>query len=675
MGGRAGRFQLEDEFGRAIAVVNRKVERDQFKHKYIEGDLEDIQPNLWRDSMATTVLGIIALGGCSKIEEVRSFLRNTLTWYLHRKDGVELEKLNEQLEQGISDCLQVGVLHQTDKNELVLTDLGATVAATGVRVETAGMIAKWLDKRYDSPISSAEAILAAVITPDGQEAYLNLSTQEFNNKSSFFEYTIHDLIGEVLRDVFDNLMKFRLDNYQIVKSYKTTLLLTDYISSLSNRELEDNYSTYFGAIKRVAEHISWILNSAAGIAKVLGYPQTWVEMMEGLSQQVQYGLPSDGVFLAQLKVPRLGRERICSMVREGVSCYEHVLDAGEEYIGSLTTRPVANELFRRIRSIQDKKKDSSGNAGSGNVNQHDIQGNVVVGINNGVINVGGKQDAGQAKAVDELEDLSGLSSSEWRKAVKRLIEQLAPQQMENLHEEVRTAHHNRLRPGLRDAKKCATVEEFRKVFSEFKDNYQQITACLTQTFNAMILPDYEDDFNAIAKEIQSVDKVKDILESTGNNILKRLTRVLNLIEDFRVSPEDILEDAIESNNGDLANITVDLTGLQTKEDRQASYYQKKQIVEAFGNIIRNAVAAMDIGNNPVLTFASSQSGGQTILKIIDNGCGIPPEIAQKIFDKGFSTKGSDGFGLANAKQVIEYHGGSLELVQDIEKGAAFEVRL
>lgn len=111
--------------------------------------------------------------------------------------------MNEQLERGISDCLQVRVLHQTDQNELTLTDLGEAVAATGVRVETAGLIVKWLDQRYDSPISAAEAILAAVITPDGQEAYLNMSTPEYSNKSVFYEHTVHDLMGEVLRDVFD----------------------------------------------------------------------------------------------------------------------------------------------------------------------------------------------------------------------------------------------------------------------------------------------------------------------------------------------------------------------------------------------------------------------------------------------------------------------------------------
>ena len=181
MGGRAGRLQLEDDFGRAIAVVTRKIERDQFKHKYQNAELESVEPNLWRDSMATTVLGIIALGGCRSMEDVRTFLGNTLTWYLFRKDGVELDKLNEQLDRGIADCLRVGVLHVTEAHELIITDLGKTVAATGIRVETAGVIKKWLDNRYDSPISATEAILAAVITPDGQEAYLNMSTAEYHN--------------------------------------------------------------------------------------------------------------------------------------------------------------------------------------------------------------------------------------------------------------------------------------------------------------------------------------------------------------------------------------------------------------------------------------------------------------------------------------------------------------
>ena len=681
MGGRAGRFQLEDEFGRAIAVVTRKVERDQFKHKYHDGELESIEPNLWRDSMATTVLGIIALGGCKGIEEVRSFLRNTLTWYLHRKDVVEREKLNEQLERGITDCLRIGVLHETHEKELVLTDLGETVAATGVRVETAGIIGKWLDKRYDSPISTTEAILTAVITPDGQEAYLNMSSPEYYNKSSFYEHTIHDLMGEVLRDVFDALMKHSMDHYQTIKSYKIALLLTDYISSLSNRELEKDYSTFFGAIRRVSEHISWVLSAAAGIAKISDYSPVWVETLDNLSLQVQYGLPSEGVFLAKLRVPRLGRERICAMVREGVGCFDHVMDAGEEYIGELTTRPVAKELFKRIRSIQEKKlvEESSQkavkNSGRSDIIQHDIQGNVVVAVNNGTINVGSVMEKEQTQISEDQEDYSNLSTSEWRKTVKRLIEQLSPQRMESLHEEIRTVHHNRLRPKLRDARKRSTFEEFRRILSEFRDAYQDLYSQVTEQFNAIILPNYKADFDLIVKEIKSLDNAKFGLETLGSGILKRMTRLLNLLEDFKISPEEILEEAIEACNGVLTDVMLDRTGLQPRNNRQTSFYRKGEMKEAFGNIIRNAAEAVNGENNLDIILLSGISGDHTALRIMDNGIGIPTEFADRIFEKGFSTKDSDGFGLAHAKKVFEAHGGSLELVPDTKEGTVFEVRL
>jgi helicase len=680
MGGRAGRFQLEDEFGRAIAVVTRKVERDQFKHKYHYGELEGITPNLWRDSMATTVLGIVALGGCRKIEEVRSFLRNTLTWYLHRKDGVELDKLNEQLERGISDCLQVKVLHQTDRDELFLTDLGGTVAASGVRVETAGMIVKWLDKRYDSPISATEAILAAVITPDGQEAYLNMSTPEYSNKGYFYEHTAHELAGDVLQIVFRPMMKYQMDNYQTIKAYKIALLITDYISSLSNRELERNYSTFFGAIKRVSEHISWLLSSAAGIAKTLGYSSTWVKALDNLSIQVQYGLTSKGVFLAQMRIPRLGRERISAMVYEGVECLDHVIEAGEEFIGELTTIPVAKELFKRIRlmrensgaeSSEEPVKDSVRN----DIIQHDIQGNVVVAVNNGTINVGSNAGSEQTQSEKDIDDYSNLSSPEWRKAVKRLIEELSPQQMEDLHEEIRKVHHNKLRPGLRDAKKCTTVKEFKIILGEFRDVYNEINSCLTDNFNTLILPDYKDDLNIIEQETKSLDKAKSSLESLGSTILKKLTRLLNLVEDFNISPEEILEEAIESCNGELVDVTLDCLALQSVEDRQASFYHKAEMIDAFKNILRNAAEAKNGNGDHVIAFSSVLSGGYTALKIMDNGAGIPQEVAGRIFEKGFSTKSSDGFGLAHAKKVIEAHGGSLVLVSGEKEGTAFEVRL
>ncbi len=53
IGGRAGRFGMEKDFGRAIAIATFLKDREVFKHKYLEGDIEHIKPQLWEGSMAT----------------------------------------------------------------------------------------------------------------------------------------------------------------------------------------------------------------------------------------------------------------------------------------------------------------------------------------------------------------------------------------------------------------------------------------------------------------------------------------------------------------------------------------------------------------------------------------------------------------------------------------------
>lgn len=59
--------------------------------------------------------------------------------------------------------------------------------------------------------------------------------------------------------------------------------------------------------------------------------------------------------------------------------------------------------------------------------------------------------------------------------------------------------------------------------------------------------------------------------------------------------------------------------------------------------------------------------------ITDNGKGIDSELHDKIFDKGFSTKGSDGngIGLYLCKKNIEDHGGIFELDRKYQGGARF----
>ncbi len=107
---------------------------------------------------------------------------------------------------------------------------------------------------------------------------------------------------------------------------------------------------------------------------------------------------------------------------------------------------------------------------------------------------------------------------------------------------------------------------------------------------------------------------------------------------------------------------------------------KSKIVQAFVNLLANAVEAMPEGGAVTIkTYAKklAEAGGQVgrrkedifsvgqpvvITEIEDTGTGIPPEVLPKIFDPFFTTKrsrGGTGLGLSVVKNIVEIHRGTI----------------
>jgi len=78
MGGRAGRFSLETEFGRAIVVAASEFEFASNKQRYIESEIEELETHLLDSDLGTLVLNIVASGICKTAGAVRQFIRNSL---------------------------------------------------------------------------------------------------------------------------------------------------------------------------------------------------------------------------------------------------------------------------------------------------------------------------------------------------------------------------------------------------------------------------------------------------------------------------------------------------------------------------------------------------------------------------------------------------------------------
>jgi signal transduction histidine kinase len=91
------------------------------------------------------------------------------------------------------------------------------------------------------------------------------------------------------------------------------------------------------------------------------------------------------------------------------------------------------------------------------------------------------------------------------------------------------------------------------------------------------------------------------------------------------------------------------------------------------NLLVNAVEAVKEREHPRITLSAEiTSNNKTLVKIADNGMGMPPELLDKIFIPFFSTrKNGSGIGLSLCKQIMLLHKGNIQVQSTEGMGAAF----
>jgi signal transduction histidine kinase len=75
---------------------------------------------------------------------------------------------------------------------------------------------------------------------------------------------------------------------------------------------------------------------------------------------------------------------------------------------------------------------------------------------------------------------------------------------------------------------------------------------------------------------------------------------------------------------------------------------------------------------------TSSDGGDILLEVSDDGCGIPKEHLPSVFDPGFTTKGVKvgiGVGLAICFQIVAAHRGTIRVNSTMDVGTTFTVLL
>jgi PAS domain S-box-containing protein len=138
-----------------------------------------------------------------------------------------------------------------------------------------------------------------------------------------------------------------------------------------------------------------------------------------------------------------------------------------------------------------------------------------------------------------------------------------------------------------------------------------------------------------------------------------------------VNVNELLENAVN-----VAALSFSVTVERCYSDIPRVSGAPQQLKQVFLNLLLNALQAIgDYGNIRLVTdFAN----GDVVIRIEDDGCGIPEESMERIFDPFFTTRPvgeGTGLGLALCYQIVRNHGGEISVRSRVGVGTSFRVRL
>lgn len=165
----------------------------------------------------------------------------------------------------------------------------------------------------------------------------------------------------------------------------------------------------------------------------------------------------------------------------------------------------------------------------------------------------------------------------------------------------------------------------------------------------------------------------DLLMSLGNTVTKMRTiisRLKHLPEknSLQLTPVDLLQMAHET-AAMVMGKTLEVTGTAVIAEADREELQKVTL-----NLMLNAVEAT-VGDTPVKVEVGEN--GSPFIRVKDEGCGITTSFIQHVLFKPFTStkKQGMGIGLYQSRQIIEAHGGRIEVESRIDHGSEFTVWL
>ena len=175
------------------------------------------------------------------------------------------------------------------------------------------------------------------------------------------------------------------------------------------------------------------------------------------------------------------------------------------------------------------------------------------------------------------------------------------------------------------------------------------------------------------------------MESAMETIRRRSEGLLRFADTYRNLSKNIVPEIHPVNLGELLKAICYLMQpslnqkgirLEARTDNASviANIDRNLIEQVVINFITNATYAVKDTKDPHIILYSGLTEDNQYFTVADNGCGIPPEIREKMFIPFFSTKKTGtGIGLSLSREIVKIHNGSLQVQSKDGEGSAFTV--
>jgi two-component system, NtrC family, sensor kinase len=183
-------------------------------------------------------------------------------------------------------------------------------------------------------------------------------------------------------------------------------------------------------------------------------------------------------------------------------------------------------------------------------------------------------------------------------------------------------------------------------------------------------------------DVRRIVKAIDGVTGTNNMAVDRMVKLVDSLRTFgRVDRSDMdVTDLHEGLESTLAILSHELRDRIEVVKEYGSLPRVEcypnQVHQVFMNVIVNAIQA--IRGRGTITIRTRHEGNEVAVVIEDTGVGMSEETMSRIFDPGFTTKGSRmgmGMGLLITNRILERHGGRLRAESEEGIGSTFTIHL